>query len=113
MAITPIHDFLARRIVNPGRTDAPFISLQKGKLYPKYGSKAAPGGTDELAIRKLNELSPPPTAEDYAAEIVDVSDLDITISDSDLARIESELSITADDVNFDADGNLIIEEEEE
>ena len=113
MAITPIHDFLARRIVNPGRTDAPFISLQKGKLYPKYGSKAAPGGTDELAIRKLNELSPPPTAEDYAAEIVDVSDLDVTISDSDLARIESELSITADDVNFDADGNLILEEEEE
>jgi hypothetical protein len=40
MGITPIHDFLARRIVNPGQTDAPFISLQKGKLYPKYAGRA-------------------------------------------------------------------------
>jgi hypothetical protein len=40
MGITPIHDFLARRIINPGQTDAPFISLQKGKLYPKYAGEA-------------------------------------------------------------------------
>ena len=115
MAITPIHDFLPRRIINPGQTDAPFISLQKGKLYPKYGSKASAGVPDDF-IKKLNEISPPPTYNELYGEIVEIDEEEaigaITVlTDAELAQVQAD-AFLADDVNFDADGNLILEEEE-
>lgn len=115
MAITPIHDFLPRRIINPGQTDAPFISLQKGKLYPKYGSKASAGVPDDF-IKKLNEISPPPTYNELYGEIVEIDEEEaigaITVlTDAELAQVQAD-AFLADDVNFDTDGNLILEEEE-
>ena len=115
MAITPIHDFLPRRIINPGQTDAPFISLQKGKLYPKYGSKATVGSpTAEIDALRFAQAYPPEDPNRYYDEIIEVSAEsveDFIISDDDMNRIQAD-AFGADDVNFDADGNLILEEEE-
>jgi hypothetical protein len=122
MAITPIHDFLPRRIINPGQTDAPFISLQKGKLYPKYGGKFTENSETVEGVESADDRPSPPMGpernpipfsteydEGGALQAVSADDIGLELSGIEVAQLTPNFD---DDVEFslNEDGNIVTED---
>ncbi len=117
MAITPIHDFLPRRIINPGQTDAPFISLQKGKLYPKYGGKIMENSETLEGSEASSDRISPPSTPDFAPysdtnefngggglQAISADDIGLDLTPLEVAQITPNLEDTVE-FTVDADGN--------